>query len=212
MHRIPSIISVMTKPADKFEATRTVVETVKEFDAKDQEMIFRWAAETLGLPVPFQSAVRPPAESPPLRLGSPPPTSTTGVSGAGTDIQSFVNAKNPRSDTQFAATVAYYYQFIAPQAERKKSITEEDLLDACRKVGRERPKQPYMTLNNAFHAGLLDRPAKGAFSINSVGENLVAMTLPGDVNSGGGTKKTGKKASRKTPDKGGKKASSRSKA
>src|SRR5205823_4680019 len=86
----------------------------------------------------------------------------------------------PRSDVQFAATVAYYYRFLAPEPERKAVISEGDLLDACRKVGRERPTQPYMTLANAFNAGLLDRPEKGVFSINAVGENLVAMTLPTD--------------------------------
>jgi hypothetical protein len=33
-------------------------------------------------------------------------------------------------------------------------------------------------LNNAHAKGLLDRNARGRFSINSVGENLVGMTLP----------------------------------
>jgi hypothetical protein len=36
-----------------------------------------------------------------------------------------------------------------------------------------------MTLNNAYQAGLLDRTEKGIYAINSVGENLVTMTLPG---------------------------------
>ena len=36
-----------------------------------------------------------------------------------------------------------------------------------------------MTLNNAKNQGYLDSAERGAFQINSVGENLVAMTLPG---------------------------------
>jgi hypothetical protein len=46
--------------------------------------------------------------------------------------------------------------------------------------GRRIPPHPEMTLNNAYMAGLLDRPEKGQYTINSVGENLVTMTLPGD--------------------------------
>lgn len=167
----------MTKPTDKFEATRIVTETIQEFDPKDQAMIFRWAAETLGLPEPFagpSTVAERPVSASPQAASSVLPTG-----GAAPDIQSFVKTKNPRSDVQFAATVAYYYQFVAPESERKTSISESDLVDACRKVGRERPQKPYFTLNNAFHAGLLDRPEKGSFSLNAVGENLVALTLPG---------------------------------
>jgi hypothetical protein len=167
----------MTRVADKFEATRIVTETIQEFDPKDQAMIFRWAAETLGLPEPFAGPGIVGARS----ISASTQTASSQLPGGvvAPDIQSFVKTKNPRSDVQFAATVAYYYQFVAPESERKTSISESDLVDACRKVGRERPQKPYFTLNNAFHAGLLDRPEKGSFSLNAVGENLVALTLPG---------------------------------
>lgn len=87
-------------------------------------------------------------------------------------------AKQPKNDTQFAAVVAYYYQFEA--TERKDAISKEDLLAACRLVGRDRPPAPEQTLRNAMNAGLLDSADRGTFAINSVGENLVAVTLPGD--------------------------------
>jgi len=140
-------------------------------------MIFRWAAETLGLPEPFHGPSSTPVRS--FSAAPDPASDAVSTGGPAPDIQSFVKAKNPRSDVQFAATVAYYYQFVAPESERKTSISEGDLVDACRKAGRERPQKPYFTLNNAFHAGLLDRPDKGSFSLNAVGENLVALTLPG---------------------------------
>jgi len=48
-----------------------------------------------------------------------------------------------------------------------------------------------MTLNNAHNTGYLDRgSARGFFKLNTVGENLVAMTLPGGED--GGTAKTKK--------------------
>jgi hypothetical protein len=197
------MISLMTKHADKFEATRIVTETIQEFDPKDQAMIFRWVAETLGLPEPFHG----PGNAPGRSFSAAPEPASDAVSAvvSARDIQSFVRAKNPRSDVQFAATVAYYYQFVAPESERKTNISESDLVDACRKAGRERPQKPYFTLNNAFHAGLLDRPEKGSFSLNAVGENLVALTLPGtrkgeESSATNGRKKPRKAAAhRKTP-------------
>jgi hypothetical protein len=115
-----------------------------------------------------------------------------------TDIKTFIAAKRPRKDVQFAATVAYYYRFEAPQAERKDEINKDDLQEATRKAGRERFGNPLQTLNNAHTLGLLDRGSdKGTFTINSVGENLVAMTLPGDGTTGSkpqGRKRAPKKA------------------
>lgn len=97
------------------------------------------------------------------------------------DIKTFIAAKKPGRDIQFAAAVAYYYRFEAPAAERKEVINKDDLQEATRKAGRERFGNPQQTLNNAHTLGLLDRGSeKGTFTINSVGENLVAMTLPGD--------------------------------
>ncbi|HWY20085.1 MAG TPA: hypothetical protein VNX26_02635 [Candidatus Acidoferrum sp.] len=168
---------LMTKPADKFEATRIVTQTIQEFDPKDQAMIFRWAAETLGLPEPFHAPTTSATHSFPTGPQVPPRANST--VGPETDIDSFVKAKNPRSDVQFAATVAYFYQFVAPESERKASLSAADLVDACRKAGWKRPKNPSLTLHNAFHAGLLDKADKGSFSLNAVGENLVALTLPG---------------------------------
>jgi len=207
------MIGAMTKPTDKFEATRTVVETIKEFDPNEQEMIFRWAAESLALPQPFSAVAKGSVDTSSTTATTPQAPIVPGAtSGSAQDIQSFVASKRPRSDVQFSASVAYYYRFVAPEPEKKTSITEKDLLDACRKVTRQRPKHPYMTLNNAFHAGLLDRPNKGSFSINAVGENLVAMTLPGDNPGANGGKKSVKARKSRTKRKAGRRASAKNKA
>jgi hypothetical protein len=80
------------------------------------------------------------------------------------------------------ATVAYYHRFEALEAQCKSEINADDLRDTCRLVNRERLHDPLQTLQNARNLGLLHRPGRGVFSINSVGENLVAMTLPSDGN------------------------------
>jgi hypothetical protein len=80
------------------------------------------------------------------------------------------------------ATVAYYHRFEALEAQCKSEINADDLRDACRLVNRERLHDPLQTLQNPRNLGLLDRPGRSVFSINSVGENLIAMTLPSDGN------------------------------
>ncbi len=83
-----------------------------------------------------------------------------------------------RISVRAAAVVAYYHRFEA--SEKKDSITQADLLEACRMANYTRPPAPGQTLRNAVNAGLLDRADRGSFAVNSVGENLVAVTLPGD--------------------------------
>lgn len=173
----------MTKPApDDLEAVRTIVGALAEFDAKAQERILRWAQEKLGLVAPgrgHSQIVQVPA------AGSSHPQLPHAPSTGASDIKSFVEKKNPTSDTQFAATIAYYYRFEAPPELRKDSIGASDLQEACRKVGRSRIRYPVQTLVNAHGQGLLDRGEPGAYSINTVGENLVAVALPSDGSSRG---------------------------
>jgi len=110
------------------------------------------------------------------------------------DIKSFVAAKAPKSDVQYAATVAYYYRFEAPPERRRHTIDGDALQEAARLAGRPRLSNPRATLNNAKTLGYLDSTSPGEFGINSVGENLVAMALPGNGEAGarGKTKKAKK--------------------
>lgn len=162
--------------ADEFDALRTIVKTLEAFGPEDQNRILRWTAEKLGLgQTPRAASPAAPATAAPSL--QPDPSLASGAK----DIKSFVAQKKPKNDTQFAAVVAYYYRFEA--AEKKDSITQADLLEACRMANYTRPPAPGQTLRNAVNAGLLDKAERGAFSVNSVGENLVAVTLPGDGSS-----------------------------
>jgi hypothetical protein len=172
---------------DEFDALKTISETLKPFKAEDQSRLLRWISEKLGLVNPAAVAG---IQQPPAALGGgaapaqlPTPPAASGTPGATVDIKSFVTQKQPKNDVQFAAVVAYYHRFEAPEV--KESITKDDLITACRLAGRDRPPAPQQTLRNALNAGLLDSAGAGNFSINTVGENLVAVTLPGDVISGG---------------------------
>ena len=102
-----------------------------------------------------------------------------------TNIKSFITDKAPSSNNEFAATVAYFYRFEAAEALRKDSVTSEDLQEACRLAGRERLHDPGKTLRHAHEVGLLNKSGdRGAYSISTVGENLVAVALPSGVKKG----------------------------
>jgi hypothetical protein len=158
---------------DDLEAVRTVVAALQEFEAKDQQRIIRWAQEKLGL---IETASTLPASGP---SGTHEGSSSTLTGHKPSNIKTFIDFKNPSNDIQFAAAIVYYYQFETPEPQRKVSITPDDLQEACRLTGRPRFKVPGQTLINARHQGYLDKGSeRGSYVLNSVGENLVAMTLP----------------------------------
>lgn len=182
----------MPNPSDDLEAVRTIVAALESFKPDEQRRIVRWSAEKLGLSLPTEAGGGGRSSA---AAGEGEGSETPGRPRSGRNIRSFVSDKNPTTDNQFAATVAYYYRFEAPESERKDSITAEDLQEACRRVGRRRLNRPSQTLVNAHTVGLLDKAERGSYTINAVGENLVAMTLPSDAANKAGT--VGRKATRK---------------
>lgn len=153
-----------------FEIANSVMTLLKDLDRDRQGRILRWVSESLGI-TPSESLHR-------QRNDQPAPGFPGGLPiGSGTDIKSFVGSKNPKSDNQFAATVAYYYRFEAPPDQRAETITADTLQEATRLSGRTRLGDPGKTLRNAKDQGYLDAAERGAYKINSVGENLVAITL-----------------------------------
>ncbi len=175
----------MTQKPDDLDALRVIVTALEPFDETERERIIRWASEKLGI----KSIV------PPMTQVIPPANATmTNLPASGQperkDIKTFLDEKNPTSGNQLVAAVAYYYKFEAPVAERKKAITKDDLMEASRKANRERPKNPNVILVNAKEYGLVDKVGTGAYEINAVGENLVAVSMPGAGHRNSGTKKS----------------------
>jgi hypothetical protein len=167
-----------TQKMDDLEAVRLIVDTVKEFSPEDQQRILRWVTEKLSLTMPAKVSLSSPVHTGAISTENLTSSMTHPQAGA-INIKTFIGHKMPRNDVQFAAAVAYYYRFEAPVAERKDSISKEDLQEAARKASRERFANPLNTLNNAHKLGLLDKGTeKATFVVNSVGENLIAMTLP----------------------------------
>jgi hypothetical protein len=174
-------VNGMAKPEDDLEAVRTIAAALGGFSPDEQERIIRWAREKIGLAPAVRnlSDVRTPQVTLPNIPTRPAEFAQAAPHVSGKDLKTFVATKRPKSDVQFAATVAYFYRFEAPADQRKNEIDAATLQDACRLSGRARFNKPLGTLNNAKNLGVLDSGSeKGRFTVNTVGENLVAMTLP----------------------------------
>jgi hypothetical protein len=190
----------MSDAKNDFDVAKSVSDLLTGLKKEQQQRVLRWVAESLEIEI-SKLAVHQPRQEPPLQVEEKGFTEKSAHRTAErtADIKTFVAAKSPKSDVQYAAVVAYYYRFEAPASDRRDSITAEVLQESTRLVGnRKRLDKPNTTLNNAKNLGYLDSPARGEFRINTVGENLVAMTLPGQE--GGvppgrnGTRREGKKA------------------
>ncbi len=166
----------MTTSPDDLEAVRKVIEALTPFNKDDQERIVRWAREKLGLSPSFESASAHAQSSGSRQIGS-----SAADGGSSITLRDFVEQKQPKAAVHFVAVVAYYYQFEAAEPNRKNSITAADLQEACRLARRSRFQNPIIPLLNAFKVGYLDKVERGSYRLNSVGENLVAMALPGGV-------------------------------
>ncbi len=124
----------MTAQKDDLEAVRAVAAALEGFDASEQERIIRWAREKLGLSVAPANPPTSASSAQPQALSGSAPLPSTGAK----DLKTFIAEKKPKSDVQFAAAVAYYYRFEAPQAQRKAEVNSEDLQGRGR-AARRRP-------------------------------------------------------------------------
>jgi hypothetical protein len=169
-----------------------VSENLKGLTKERQQKILRWVGESLDL-----EGSAPPASPPsPARPDTAAPSALGSQAGHATDIKTFVDSKNPKSDNQFAAVVAYYYAFEAPSDQRLDAISAEVLQEAARLTRRKRMAKPLVTLNHAKSQGYLDIADRGQYRINSVGENLVAMALPSAANAATPPRKPAKRRGR----------------
>jgi hypothetical protein len=163
-----------TATTDEFDVLRSIVDQLKGLGTDDQRRVIKWACEKLGIDSPLgPSSTAQHSTHAHATGGAHHHTQMTGA-----NIKSFVEEKNPLSDMHFATVIAYYHHFIAPQ--KKEAIGAEDLLEATRLAGRPRLQNPGQTMINASASGLLDKVSRGQYRVNAVGENLVALVLPGD--------------------------------
>jgi hypothetical protein len=180
-HQMPSQ-STTTAPKSDFMAAEEIKSILSGRDKGEQERILRWVTESLSLAhgsAQIPSAGPAAMNATPANAGHIAQTSAGTVTSSSKDIKSFVEQKKPKNDLQFSAVVAYYHLFEVAEGSRKDTIGSDDLQNAARLSGWRRFNSPVNTLHNAVKQGYLDRADRGQFKLNPVGENLVAMALPG---------------------------------
>jgi hypothetical protein len=121
---------------------------------------------------------------------------TAQASAAGTvstprqiSIKDLRDEKQPDSSNQMAAIVAYYLSELAPENERRPTITSQDIERYFKQARFNLPKKINMALVNAAAAGYFDAVGNGAYKLNPVGYNLVAHGLPRDAATSGQRRK-----------------------
>jgi hypothetical protein len=160
----------MSEKYDDLEAVRRITEILSNFSENEIERIIRWSLEKIGITTK-------PSKKPDSNSNNASDDSQ--LSNPKKSIKEFYNEKKPGNDVRFAVMVAYYYKFEAPETEKKDEINSEILQEATRYVNRERLKKPIDTLNNSAKQGYINKGSnRGYYVINTVGENLVAMTMP----------------------------------
>lgn len=171
----------MSSPSDNslkspLDAALKIVSELQGMTPENQFLAIKFVTETLKLklPAPFTPAVTLPVHA---QQAMQQPHAASGLEHS-TDIRSFTVMKAPKSDQQFAAVVAYFYQFEAKPGDRKDDIDADVMKEAARLAGRPQVERWNQTLTNAKNAGYLDASGSGKFKLSSVGENLVAITLP----------------------------------
>lgn len=172
------------------DAAQKIVAELAGMTPEHQRLALKFSMETLGLQLP---AASPSAVAQKIH---PSPSSQSQTTNQSMDIRSFTAMKAPKSDQQFTAVVAYFYQFEARPEDRKEIIDADVMKEAARLAGRPQVARWAMTLTNAKNAGYLDAAGNGKFKLSSVGENLVAITLPGTGTPGAPGKAIKKKSSK----------------
>jgi hypothetical protein len=107
----------------------------------------------------------------------PEPRSEDSGPGA-PDIRTLREEKQPSSANEMAALVAYYVAEVATGEARQESVTASDLKKYFKQANYPLPKNLGQTLRNAAAAGYLEKAERGSYSLNPVGYNLVAHSLP----------------------------------
>ncbi|MEQ1852554.1 MAG: hypothetical protein ABMA01_13300 [Chthoniobacteraceae bacterium] len=170
----------MTAKSD-FMAAEEIKAVLHGRDKGEQERILRWVSESIGIAANtlHVASVPPPAGTAATMVTPSSVASAADATVRRKDIKTFVIEKSPKSDVQFAAVTAYFFAFEASPAERKEVIVAQDLQEAGRQARGYGFKYAQQTLANGVTLGYFDRAGRGEFKLNAVGENLVAMALPG---------------------------------
>ena len=160
---------------NELKAIETITNTLSSLDKTAQQRVLQYAMQHLGLEIGQVYQLKQDLQINKEFLQEP-----KGEYGQQrvVDIRSLRDQKQPSSDMEMAAIVAYYLSELAPEENRKEVIATEDVKTYFKQAGHPLPKGPQFTLPNAKAAGYFESAGHGRYKLNPVGHNLVVHGLP----------------------------------
>jgi hypothetical protein len=182
-------------PDPELHAMQQVIKALESLDPDARTRVLAYVFQRLGLSLAASNTTPSPSELQPSLTASTSPIVPMLAGAAVTDVRSLKEVKQPKSDNQMAALVAYYLKEAAPAHDRKDTISQDDIEKYFKQAGFPLPNRPAMTLINAKNAGYFDPAGVGLYKLNPVGHNLVAHGMPSS--SGDGNRRTKKPKTKK---------------
>lgn len=152
------------------QAIDQVLSALEGFDGKARATILNVVSTHLGVSNPPHS--RPEVVAVEVDATSKGPTPARQI--ATVDIRTLKEEKAPRTAIQMACVVAYYLS----EYLEKPTITAEDVEKYFKQARFKLPKNTGQVLIDAKFAGYMDNAVRGSYTLNAVGYNLVAHSLP----------------------------------
>lgn len=166
------------------QAIDQIISALEALEGDARKTAVETACAHLKIPI-GQSAASPPPEVKTLPRKDEVPERDPGrapvdppASRLPTDIRSLRAEKSPKSAREMACVVAFYLQELAPEAERRDSVSATDLERYFKQANFKLPEKIGQVLPDAKGSGYFDSAARGAYKLNAVGYNLVAHKLP----------------------------------
>lgn len=162
------------------QAIDEIVKALALFDAHEQNTILSAACGLLKISLPSAATSQQSKYEANNVLKRPEDRAGAASLGIepGIDIKSLRIQKQPKSAREMACVVGYYLAELAPEAERKKSITAADIEKYFKQAGYKLPKALEQVLPDAKQGGYFDSEARGEYKLNRVGHNEVVHNLP----------------------------------
>lgn len=94
------------------------------------------------------------------------------------DIRSLKEEKKPNTSQQMACIVAYYLQELAPEGDRKETVSTKDIEKYFKQAGYKLPQKLNQVLVHGKNSGYFEAVGKAQYKLTPVGYNLVVHGMP----------------------------------
>jgi len=158
----------------EIEAIRTISSVLQSLDDLGKQRVIDYVVKRFGIMAgQAMQSVQPPS----ILKSAQDLLAETSLSEI-THIRHLKELKKPKTAIEMAALVAYYLSDLAPQNERKSTVTTKDMETYFKIASYRLPTALQQLLGNAKNAGYFDLVGAGEYKLNAVGYNLVVHNLP----------------------------------